>query len=205
MYNQKLFGTAKSQIVCQIACTESFDFTYSRSFHFCRLKSKEAITMDQSVTVTKKKAEDNSQENPSSDSSSSQPTTSQPKHKPVNRKFNLQWENDFFVTESNKKTICLVCRIEFSDNKKYSIERHFTSQHGDKHTKFLDPTKRAIEIDRLKNELQGEKTVVRKFLDKNEILTCASYQIAFNIAKSAKPYTDGEFHKSLLQTTFSIL
>lgn len=47
--------------------------------------------------------------------------------------------------------------------------------------------------------------MVRSFLEKNETLTSTSYQIAFDIAKSAKPYTDGEFHKKLLQTTITTL
>lgn len=69
----------------------------------------------------------------------------------------------------------------------------------------MNLTERGIEIARLKNEMQAEKKVIRKFLDKNEVLTTASYQIAFNIAKSAKPYTDGEFYKDLLQSTISTL
>lgn len=131
--------------------------------------------MDKFVTVTKKSKIDDSTslpENPNSDDNSSHSSTSQKsepsKRKSVVRKFNLQWESDYFATEHKGKTICLVCRIEFSDNKKYTIERHFTSQHGDKNTKFLDPTKRKIEIARLKNEIEAEKKVVRKFLDKNE-------------------------------------
>lgn len=105
--------------------------------------------MDKFVTVTKKSKIDDSTslpENPNSDDNSSHSSTSQKsetsKRKSVVRKFNLQWESDYFATEHKGKTICLVCRIEFSDNKKYTIERHFTSQHGDKNTKFLDPTKR---------------------------------------------------------------
>lgn len=70
---------------------------------------------------------------------------------------------------------------------------------------ILHSSKRATEIVRLKDGIAAEKKIVRKFLDKNEVLTCASYQIAFNLAKSAKPYTDGEFYKSLLQSTISTL
>lgn len=75
----------------------------------------------------------------------------------VVRKFNSQWENDYFVTENKGKTMCLVCWPEFADNKKHTIERHFTSQHSYRHTKFLDSTRREIEIARLKNEMQADK------------------------------------------------
>lgn len=127
------------------------------------------------------------------------------KQKIVNRKFSADWENSFFVTESNGKTLCLICRFTFSDNKKYAVERHFTSNHGEVNTKFLAPDKRASEIARLKNELHSQKNIVRKFLDKNELLTFASYEIAFDMAKAAKPYSDGEFYKKLMRKTVSTL
>lgn len=171
---------------------------------FWLLQSAQAFTMDRFVIKTKKSTLDDSDivpENSNSDDNSSQSTVSQkseqPKRKSVVRKFNSEWESDYFVIENNGKAICLVCRLEFSENRKFTIERHFTSQHSDINMKFLDSAKRATEIVRLKDGIAAEKKIVRKFLDKNEVLTCASYQIAFNLAKSAKPYTDGEFYKSL--------
>lgn len=204
MLNQKWFMTAKTKIV---SCIMYFAHNRS-SFDFCGLKRTVAIAMDKFLTVTKKsKTDDNVSENLNSDDSvqsSSSKKIEQSKHKSA-RKFQSEWENDFFVTENNEKTICLICQIEFSDNKKYTIERHFNNQHGDKNRNFADPKKRADEILRLKNSLQKEKKIVRDFLDKNELLTCASYEIAFNIAKSARPYVDGEFHKNLLLSTVKTL
>lgn len=162
--------------------------------------------MDKYLTK-KSKADETISEN--LDSDGSQSTTSQKseesKRKAPARKYNIAWENEYFAIENNSKTICLICRMEYSDNKKYAIDRHFTTTHSEINVKFSDPTKRAKEIQRLKNELSGEKKIIQKFLDKNEILACASYRIAFNLAQSAKPYTDGEFYKDLLLSTVKIL
>lgn len=163
--------------------------------------------MDRFV-IKKRKNDENSSSNSNIENNNSQPSTSvesKLKHKSIKRKFNAEWENLFFVTESNDKSICLVCRKEFADNKKYTIERHFSNSHSEINTKFLSSEKRATEITRLKNDLKTQQKVVRSFLDKNELLTCASYQIAFNIAKSGKSYSDGEFHKNLLCSTVATL
>lgn len=203
---------AKTQIMCHIFRNSSLSVFISFWSH----QKKKVFTMDKFVTRKSKAGDTNSvPSNPNSDTSTSQKSdqphastsqkSEQPQRQSVVRKFNFQWENDYFVTEHKGKTICLVCRLEFSDNRKHNIERHFTSQHGEKDARFSDPGKREVEIARLKQEIEAEKKVVRKFLDKNELLTSASYQIAFNIAKSAKPYTDGEFYRSLLQSTITTL
>lgn len=208
MHKQKMLAKAKTQAMFYIARNRSQYFTNDCSVDLDSFSSTDN-KMDKFVTVTKKGDSQSAPANSDSDNISQPSSTSQKSEqtqpKTVARKFNSQWEYDYFATENKGKTLCLICRHEFSDNKKYTVDRHFTSQHGDKHTRFLDPDKRKTEISRLKNELQAKKKVVRSFLDKNETLTCASYQIAFDIAKSDKPYTDGEFHKKLLESTITTL
>lgn len=61
----------------------------------------------------------------------------QVKQKQENRKFHIEWENDFFVIEHNNKPFCLLCKLSFSNNKKSNIERHFNSNHSDIESNFL--------------------------------------------------------------------
>lgn len=146
---------------------------------------------------------DNNEASTSSDKASAQKST-ELKHK-VARNFNQDWENQYFVMEQNGKPICLLCRAE-NDNRKFNIERHFNSKHGDIDVKFpLSSDKRAMEIKRLKKNIQSEQNVVKRFLTKNELTTCASYEIAFNLAKHSKPYVDGEFFKKLMCSTVETL
>lgn len=124
----------------------------------------------------------------------------------VNRKFNVEWENLFFATEQKGKTVCLICRVEFNENRKFTVKRHFDNTHSEYDTKFpLSSDKRAAEITRLKTRLGSEQKVVRQFLGSNEIIARASYEIAFEMAKHAKSYSDGEFYKRLLSSTVETL
>lgn len=127
------------------------------------------------------------------------------KHKAA-RKFNNDWENLYFVIEQNGKPFCLLCNDVGTENRKYNIERHFNSRHNGINTKFpLLSDQRAKEIDRLKKNLRSERSIVKRFLSPNELLSFASYDIAFNLAKSGKPYTDGHFFKNLMCSTVEIL
>lgn len=133
-------------------------------------------------------------------------TSETSKRKPAKRKFNKDWECLFFVTAHNDKTFCLLCRLEFSDNKKYSVERHFHNNHNEIDAKFpLQSDKRSQEILRLKYCLVSEQKVVKKYVETNELVTCASFQISYTLAKNGKAYSDGEMYKNLLQSSIETL
>lgn len=128
------------------------------------------------------------------------------KQKQTNRKFRAEWESQFFVTEHNAGAICIICRHTFSGFRKFNFERHFNTNHGTIDAKFPPTsTKRADEITRYKNQLLSQQNLVKKFLNTNELITRASYEIAFEIAKHGKPHSDGEFYKQLMQSTIETL
>lgn len=150
------------------------------------------------ATVSEKRAVTNTQQMPEN--------VEQEKHRQSNRKFHEEWENLYFVAEYNSRAVCLICRQDFTQFKKYSFDRHFKTTHSAIDEKFPASSKqRANEISRLKNELLSEQKVVKKFINTNELVTRASYEIAFEIAKHGKSYSDGEFHKRLMQSTIETL
>lgn len=170
--------------------------------------------------VNKKRKIDEIDEGESSDVSAGELPTSDPeentqkssgivqqaKSKQANRKFHDEWETDFFVTEYKSNAICLLCRHEFTQFKKYGIERHFKTNHIAANEKWpLSSTKRTDEILRLKKELTSEQKVFKRFTSTNELILRASYDISFEIARRGKPYVDGEFHKELMQSTVQTL
>ncbi|RYX83881.1 hypothetical protein EON73_03625 [bacterium] len=131
---------------------------------------------------------------------------SKEQQKSTNRKFHEEWENQYLVSEYNDTVICLICRHNFTQIKKFSFERHFDT----KHIKFkqeypLSSEERTDQIKKLKTELESQQKVVKRFFSTNELVSRASFEIAFDIAKKGKPYTDGEFHKSLMQSVTEIL
>lgn len=122
------------------------------------------------------------------------------------RKFRVEWEEQFLVSEYKEKAVCLICRHDFNEFRKFTVKRHFTTNHSTFDTKYpASSKKRTDEISRLKDELLNEQKVVKQFLSSNELVTRASYEIAFEIAKHGKPYLDGELHKRLLQSTIETL
>lgn len=126
--------------------------------------------------------------------------------KSVSRKFHTEWENLYLVSEYKTKPICLICRHEFTQIKKFSFERHFNTTHIAFSQKYPESSKKRLEeMSRLKNELMSEQKVWKKFMNENDLVTRASYDISFGIAKHGKPYSDGEFHKRLMQATVETL
>lgn len=171
--------------------------------------------MDRFVTRKRKNNEIDEGESSGASSGDKQPITNaqkvpesvdQEKQKQVNRKFHVEWEEQYFATEHKGKAICLICRHNYAQNKKYNFESHFNNNHREINEKFLPSSeKRANEILRLKNGLESEQNVVKKFVSTNHLITRASYEIAFDIAKYGKSYSDGEFYKQLMQTTVATL
>lgn len=136
--------------------------------------------MDRFVTVTKKRKPNESDEGESSVASSdNRPATSNQKvaesveqQKKKNRKVNSDWEENYFVTEHKGKAMCLICRHEFAENKKYNVESHFNKQHHEINEKFLASSeKRSAEISRLKSALQSEQKIVKSFFSTNHLVT----------------------------------
>lgn len=169
------------------------------------------LKMDQFVT-RKRKPEESNEGETSGDKNSGASTgkkagnVEQEKQKKKNRKFNTEWEERFFVSEHNGKGMCLICRHEFADNKKYNVETHFNKYHHTMNEKFPPSTEqRTKEILRLKGVLQSEQNIVKNFFSTSHLVSRASYEIAFNIAKHGKSYSDGEFYKQLMQKTVATL
>lgn len=123
-----------------------------------------------------------------------------------NRKFRAEWEDLFFVSDYKGKAICLICRIDFTQNKKFTFERHFNKNHSHFNDKYpLSSKQRATQISKLKTELASEQKIVKQFASTNELVSRALFEIAFEIAKHGKPYSDGEFYKKLMQSTTETL
>lgn len=147
-----------------------------------------------------------SNERPETSTQKDSANVEEEKQKKKVRKYNSEWEENYFVSEHKGKAICLICRHEFAENKKYNIESHFNKQHREYNEKFPPLSeKRPVEILRLKSALESEQKVVKNFFSANHLVTRASYEIAFNIAKHGKSYSDGEFYKQLIQATIATL
>ncbi|XP_076684327.1 general transcription factor II-I repeat domain-containing protein 2-like isoform X2 [Andrena cerasifolii] len=119
--------------------------------------------------------------------------------------FKPSWEEAYLFTEHEGSIKCLACLKLFSCVKSYNLKRHYDANHAKDYAN-LKGEERLQVIQILKENIsQAENNVpvideLSDFINKEEAVRC-SYKIAFKIAKSSRPYTNGEFIRNWLRTT----
>lgn len=115
------------------------------------------------------------------------------------RNFQESWTEDFFFccVPDGSKPQCLICKEILQQHKKSNIRRHYNTNHKTKYDKLypLKSEARTLHIETLKSQLNKQRKILIKSLSDSECVTLASLHIAFNIARSRKPFSDGEFLK----------
>ncbi|XP_078041913.1 general transcription factor II-I repeat domain-containing protein 2-like isoform X1 [Augochlora pura] len=127
-----------------------------------------------------------------------EPSTSTPK-----RHFKPAWEEMYFFTDHRGTPKCLICRKVFNSLKKYNLQRHYNRYH-EKDYGGYSREERFAEVDRLKCKLLDIEALLleeEEKLRRNEPEVRASYNIALEIAKAGRSFSDGEFIKKCLLAT----
>ena len=94
-------------------------------------------------------------------------STSAECNKEKSRSYQPRWERDFFVSNFNGETTCLICKHVFSVNKTYNIQRHYKANHS--HFDALDDKQKYHRISLLRaavstaDQDQGSNTMVSLF------------------------------------------
>lgn len=104
----------------------------------------------------------------------------------------------YFFVERNGKPFCLICQTSLSHFKASNLERHFTSLHSTVAREFPKGSElRKHKVNTLKRQSEKQSQLFRKFTKHSETVTLASYQLAWNIARSKKKHImKGSFLKS---------
>lgn len=113
------------------------------------------------------------------------------------RKFNEQWEQQYFVIESRERALCVICNETISVLKEYNINRHYKTKHSEKYSKFTG-TQRLEKLNSLKTAFKSQQLVFKKVNNEQEAATRASIRVAHLIAKLGKPFADGELVKDCM-------
>lgn len=111
------------------------------------------------------------------------------------RTFQQSWEEEFAFVEVNNKPVCLLCQKQ-SIPKRANLQRHHDSCHKDFKVDY--PTGSNIRKDRicsLIGNLRGQQTVLRFSCKESDRITEASFKVAWNVARSRRPFTEGELIK----------
>lgn len=117
------------------------------------------------------------------------------KRKIDNRTFQDRWEANYLFTTIKDKPVCLVCGAAVAVIKEYNIRRHYETKHYEKY-KDLDPKQKLQKVEEMKRSLVCRQTLFTKAKSKSEAAVKASFIVAAEIAKSARPFNEGEFLKS---------
>uniref|UniRef100_A0A8K9Y6G0 SPIN-DOC-like zinc-finger domain-containing protein n=1 Tax=Oncorhynchus mykiss TaxID=8022 RepID=A0A8K9Y6G0_ONCMY len=87
-----------------------------------------------------------------------------------NRGFQTRWESEYMFTKVAGKPVCLLCGESVAVLKEYNLRLHYETKHADKN----------------------------KNMDMEQRLQKASFILAEEIAKSARPFTEGDFIKNCM-------
>lgn len=115
----------------------------------------------------------------------------------ANRKFSESWTSKYFFIEDKRKCICLICSFCISVFKEYNLKRHFETKHAAAFNK-LQGEERERKIESLRRSLDQQKSVFTKASSTVDTCVEVSYEIASLIAKSGRPFTDGDFAKKCI-------
>ena len=125
------------------------------------------------------------------------------RNKPA-RMFQDSWTYDYFFIEWKEKPLCLICRKNVSASKLFSVKRHYETLHEAKYAEFIGKSRENL-VTKLKSSLSAQQNTFTKFVAQNEKSVIASYVIAEKIARSARPFTDGEFVRECMQEVAKVM
>jgi len=110
-----------------------------------------------------------------------------------NRKYNVNWENDFFHVMVSGNLTCLICQKIMRTIKGSNVKRHYEEQHYEFHE--FQAEIRLHKIYNLKKSLTDAQDFFKKTMLQPSNIVKASFSVSQLIAKKLKPFTDGEYIK----------
>ncbi|XP_039190545.1 general transcription factor II-I repeat domain-containing protein 2-like [Crotalus tigris] len=119
-----------------------------------------------------------------------------------NRCFQKRWEAEYLFVNVENKAMCLVCGGNVAVLKEYNMRRHYETKHRDSY-KNLNIQQKLKVVEEFKVRLMSQQHMFRKA--QNEAAVKASFIVAEEIAKSARPFTEGEFLKHCMIKVCEVL
>lgn len=121
------------------------------------------------------------------------------------RVFKDEWTWKYFFTPIKDKPVCLICNEAVAVFKEFNLSRHFMTKHNNATYEKMTEEERKQKSGALRKQLSGQQNIFKKQNSSQKLATRASYVVAYNIAKSNKTFSDGEFVKTCLLQVCDIL
>ncbi|XP_041447439.1 general transcription factor II-I repeat domain-containing protein 2-like [Xenopus laevis] len=113
------------------------------------------------------------------------------------RIFKEQWTYDYFFMQCKERAVCLLCQDSVAVFKEYNLRRHYETKHKDKYGCLVGQG-REDKILKLKHGLTTQQNAFVKQKEINISSLRASFQVAKLIARTGRPFVEGEFVKECL-------
>src|SRR5277367_3770483 len=107
-----------------------------------------------------------------------------------NRQFNDDWTLQYCFVQQQKNVICLICQSTVAVAKASNIKRHYESKHKDFHGVVGEERTSRIEL--LRRSLNNQQNLFTKRSADLDTACEVSCDISLMIAKSGRPFTDGD-------------
>jgi hypothetical protein len=121
------------------------------------------------------------------------------------RAFNEEWTWKYFFMAHNQKPMCLLCQETVAVVKEYNLARHFNTKHQEsKYFLMADEDKKMLSKE-LKRNFALQQNFFKNQKSVQQSSTLAGHIVAYKIAKSNKPFSEGEFIKDVLISVGQVL
>ena len=128
----------------------------------------------------------------------SKPAHKKRKIEDENRQFKEEWTAKYFMRHFNGAAMCLICCESVTVMKDFNCKQHYET----KHAATFDDLKGAArnnKIEQLLKGLSAQQHFFTKKSEENKYFARASCKVAHIVAKSSRPFTDGDFVKDCIQ------
>ncbi|XP_060914195.1 general transcription factor II-I repeat domain-containing protein 2-like [Labrus mixtus] len=115
------------------------------------------------------------------------------------------FKNDghFFVEFSGHAT-CLICQERIAVLKEYNLKRHYCTKHGEQYEKYQGEERKQCPT-QLQRGLLSQQSLFHKSKKEADAAVEASYVVKLLIARTGKPFTEGQFLKECMLQVADIL
>ncbi|XP_065818648.1 general transcription factor II-I repeat domain-containing protein 2 [Labrus bergylta] len=121
-------------------------------------------------------------------------------HRQVQKRWTLQY---FFVEFSGHAT-CLICQERIVVLKENNLKRHYYTKHGEQYEKYQGE-ERKQRATQLQRGLLSQQSLFHKSKEEADAAVEASYVLSELIARTGKPFTEGQFLKECMLQVADIL
>uniref|UniRef100_A0A3B3VE12 SPIN-DOC-like zinc-finger domain-containing protein n=1 Tax=Poecilia latipinna TaxID=48699 RepID=A0A3B3VE12_9TELE len=113
------------------------------------------------------------------------------------RTFQDEWTEEFAFVERAGSAVCLICNDKIASMKRSNVKRHFDTRHATFASKYPAGDSRKKACQELLSRVQASQQQLHVWTRQGDY-NSASFAGSLAIVRNGKPFTDGEYAKTLM-------